>query len=141
MSRGQLLGYILIMAVNLECPSLTRLYLKGEVMNKKLLAFATSMMLVFGGSLLVKAQSGTTDNWQNVPNQGRCQSSIRPPSYFCSIPTDDGSLLSIYVTLQPDGSFTNGQISKGAEYCYNGQCAPSFSTNNWSGSNLSGTFR
>lgn len=104
----------------------------------KLLAVAVLLLAVSA-----KAQAPTTESWTNLPN-GRCQSSIRPPSYFCFVtvqdPSPDGSLqastLTIYVTLQPDGTFTNGQISKSDLYGN----PPTFNATNWTGANLSGTF-
>ena len=93
------------------------------------LAFATS----------AKSHAPVTETWTNLPN-GQCQASVKAPSYFCSIRTDDGGVLTIYVTLQPDGTFTNGHISKSDLYCYNGICAPTFTSVNWAGANLSGSF-
>ena len=80
-----------------------------------------------------------------INGKGYCQS-IKAPAYYCLfMPTSvlapdsqyysDGGNLSFYVVLNPDGSFTNGQV-----WYYTAQGLLGFTATNWSGTNFNGTF-
>jgi hypothetical protein len=103
---------------------------------KKLYALLATLALLVVG---VSAQSTNTDTWTNVPGSGTCQTTVKAPSYYCFVSvneTSGTSTLWFYVTVQPDGTFTNGQINKSPLYNY----PPSFNAVNWTGSFLNNTF-
>lgn len=94
---------------------------------KKVIAVA-----VLAVASMANAQSGNTETWTNgliyCPNASF-------PNFFCHVPTSDGGSLTFNVYVQSDGTFTDGHISKS-----NASGVPEFSSTNWSGKNLSGTF-
>jgi len=104
-----------------------------------LLVFA---LLVVGVTMLKSQTPITTDNWTHIGN-GPCQPATRPPWYYCfaTITEETGqSTLSLYVMVQPDGTFTDGRLIKGALY----DAPPAFVATNWTGtfdgSTFAGTF-
>jgi hypothetical protein len=85
------------------------------------------------------AQSTTTDTWTNVAGSGSCQTTVKPPSYYCFVSVSEASgtsTLWFFVNVQPDGTFSNGQISKSPLYNY----PPSFNAVNWTGIFSNNTF-
>ena len=103
--------------------------------NKLFAVLATLALLVVG----VSAQSTNTDTWTNVPSSGVCQNTVKPPSYYCSAQVSEPSgtsTLWFNVMVQPDGTFTNGHISKSDLY----NNPPQFNAVNWTGTLQDGTF-
>src|SRR6266852_623011 len=98
-------------------------------MKMKLAALA-----VLALAFTAKAQAPTTENWTNNAN-ARCQSSVTYPSYYCNGTTTTGSSWAFYITVQPDGTFSNGTFT-----LTNYDGTPSFTAVNWAGANLSGSF-
>jgi hypothetical protein len=107
---------------------------------KKLVAAALAVAMLF--SLAAKAQAPATTSWTIHPSSG-CVPSVKYPAYYCfAYASEDGatgtvgSTLSLYIQVNPDGSFSNGHLSMSDLYGN----PPAFTSVNWTGSNFSGSF-
>jgi hypothetical protein len=87
---------------------------------------------------IASAQAPTTETWTISASSG-CTQTVKSPYYFChaSMKDTNGNVESLTFYIHDAGSgFTNGQISSSDLY----GTAPTFNSNNWAGSNFSGSF-